>query len=88
MQPLQFMTLIFTTIGSAADYGSFGKWVLFVVTIICWAAQFGSVGLVGELPTHAFNRGEIRFVIVVVLAIANPSFIYGLATADFRSSPM
>ncbi|RXW25436.1 hypothetical protein EST38_g421 [Candolleomyces aberdarensis] len=26
------MTLIFTTIGSAADYGSFGRWLLLVVT--------------------------------------------------------
>ncbi|KAJ3485207.1 hypothetical protein NLI96_g5125 [Meripilus lineatus] len=39
------MTLIFTTIGSAADYGTFGKWLLFVVTVICWAAQFASMSL-------------------------------------------
>ncbi|KZV88829.1 MFS general substrate transporter [Exidia glandulosa HHB12029] len=42
-----FMTLIFTTVGSAADYGSFGRWLLLVVTLICWAAQFASVALVG-----------------------------------------
>jgi hypothetical protein len=42
------MTLIFTTIGSAADYGSFGRWLLFVVTCICWAAQFASMSLTGE----------------------------------------
>jgi len=40
-----FMTLIFTTIGSAADYGSFGRWLLFFVTIVCWGAQFGVLGL-------------------------------------------
>ncbi|KXN81849.1 Autophagy-related protein 22-1 [Leucoagaricus sp. SymC.cos] len=39
------MTLIFTTIGSAADYGTFGKWLLFVVTVICWAAQFANMSL-------------------------------------------
>ncbi|KAJ3570467.1 hypothetical protein NP233_g4387 [Leucocoprinus birnbaumii] len=39
------MTLIFTTIGSAADYGTFGRWLLFAVTIICWAAQFASMSL-------------------------------------------
>lgn len=41
------MTAIFTTIGSAADYGTFGRWLLFVVTIICWGAQFASVSLTG-----------------------------------------
>ncbi|KZT05596.1 MFS general substrate transporter [Laetiporus sulphureus 93-53] len=39
------MTAIFTTIGSAADYGTFGRWLLFAVTIICWGAQFASVAL-------------------------------------------
>ncbi|KAK7696120.1 hypothetical protein QCA50_000763 [Cerrena zonata] len=39
------MTLIFTTIGSAADYGTFGRWLLFVITVICWAAQFSSMAL-------------------------------------------
>ncbi|KAH9002488.1 MFS general substrate transporter [Lactarius hatsudake] len=39
------MTMIFTTIGSAADYGTFGRWLLLVVTLICWAAQFASVSL-------------------------------------------
>ncbi|KAF5371301.1 hypothetical protein D9758_004260 [Tetrapyrgos nigripes] len=39
------MTLIFTTIGSAADYGTFGRWLLLVITCICWAAQFASMSL-------------------------------------------
>ncbi|KAF8958500.1 MFS general substrate transporter [Flammula alnicola] len=39
------MTLIFTTIGSAADYGTFGRWLLLVVTCICWAAQFAEMSL-------------------------------------------
>lgn len=39
------MTLIFTTIGSAADYGTFGRWLLLIVTVICWAAQFASMSL-------------------------------------------
>ncbi|KAF8076850.1 autophagy-related protein 22-like protein [Lyophyllum atratum] len=39
------MTMIFTTIGSAADYGTFGRWLLFVVTCICWGAQFASMSL-------------------------------------------
>ncbi|KAF8166982.1 MFS general substrate transporter [Pholiota molesta] len=39
------MTLIFTTIGSAADYGTFGRWLLLVITCICWAAQFAEMSL-------------------------------------------
>ncbi|KAH9938056.1 MFS general substrate transporter [Fomitopsis serialis] len=39
------MTLIFTTIGSAADYGTFGRWLLLAITVICWAAQFASMAL-------------------------------------------
>ncbi|KAJ7053985.1 vacuole effluxer Atg22 like-domain-containing protein [Mycena amicta] len=39
------MTAIFTTIGSAADYGTFGRWLLFFFTVVCWAAQFASMAL-------------------------------------------
>jgi hypothetical protein len=39
------MTLIFTIIGSAADYGTFGRWLFLFMTVVCWAAQFGVIGL-------------------------------------------
>ncbi|KAG2013133.1 hypothetical protein CC2G_010073 [Coprinopsis cinerea AmutBmut pab1-1] len=39
------MALIFTTIGSAADFGSFGKWLLLTMTCICWASQYASMSL-------------------------------------------
>ncbi|KAI6135172.1 MFS general substrate transporter [Pisolithus thermaeus] len=39
------MTAIFTTIGSAGDYGTFGRWLLFVVTVVCWAAQYACMAL-------------------------------------------
>lgn len=42
------MTLLFTTIGSAADYGMFGRWLLFAMTVICWVAQFASMSLTGR----------------------------------------
>ncbi|KDQ15698.1 hypothetical protein BOTBODRAFT_31584 [Botryobasidium botryosum FD-172 SS1] len=41
-----FLTIIFTTLGSAADYGNVGRWLLLGLTIICWAAQYASVALV------------------------------------------
>ena len=43
------MALMFTTIGSAADYGRFGRWLLLVVTVICWASQFASMSLTSAL---------------------------------------
>jgi hypothetical protein len=42
------MTAIFTTIGSAADYGKFGRYLLLVVTVICWGAQFACMALTGD----------------------------------------
>ncbi|TDL30023.1 MFS general substrate transporter [Rickenella mellea] len=39
------MTAIFTTIGSAADYGNFGRWLFLAMTMICWGAQFSSMSL-------------------------------------------
>ena len=39
------MTMIFTTIGSAADYGTLGRWLLLVLTAICWGAQYASITL-------------------------------------------
>ncbi|KAI0355404.1 MFS general substrate transporter [Trametes cingulata] len=39
------MTLLFTTVGSVADYGNLGRWVLLVFTVVCWAAQFAGMSL-------------------------------------------
>ncbi|KAG1815769.1 vacuole effluxer Atg22 like-domain-containing protein [Suillus subaureus] len=39
------MTAILSTIGSAADYGTFGRWLLFAITIVCWAAQYACMAL-------------------------------------------
>lgn len=39
------MTVIFVWLGSAADYGSFGRWLLLVLTVICWASQYGMMAI-------------------------------------------
>ncbi|KAI9467373.1 MFS general substrate transporter [Lactarius psammicola] len=39
------MTLVFATMGPAADYRMFGEWLLLISTVICWAAQFASISL-------------------------------------------
>ena len=41
----QVLTLVFTTVGPAADYRTFGRWLLLISTAICWAAQFASMSL-------------------------------------------
>lgn len=60
------MTLMFTTIGSAADYGTFGRWLLLSVTVVCWGAQFGLLGANGnraptflQYPSHPSIRNEM-----------------------------
>ncbi|KAF7587057.1 hypothetical protein BBP40_007814 [Aspergillus hancockii] len=35
-----FMAVIFVWFGSAADYGSFGRWLLLALTVVCWALQY------------------------------------------------
>ena len=35
------MTVIFVIFGSAADYGSFGRWLLLFLTVVCWVFQYG-----------------------------------------------
>ena len=47
----QIMTLVYATIGPVADYGTFGRWLLLVSTVICWAAQFASMSLTCR-PQH------------------------------------
>lgn len=34
------MTVMFVGLGSAADYGTFGRWLLLVLTVVCWVFQY------------------------------------------------
>ncbi|KAH9021166.1 vacuole effluxer Atg22 like-domain-containing protein [Lactarius pseudohatsudake] len=45
----EIMALVFATIGPAADYRTFGRWLILVSTAICWAAQFASMTLTSSL---------------------------------------
>ena len=42
------MTFMFIWLGSAADYGSFGRWLLLALTMICWICQYGFMGVRGS----------------------------------------
>lgn len=39
------MTVMFVGLGSAADYGSFGRWLLLVLTVICWIFQYAMMAI-------------------------------------------
>ncbi|KAG1873634.1 autophagy-related protein 22-like protein [Suillus subalutaceus] len=54
------MTAILTTIGSAADYGTFGRWLLFAITVVCWAAQYACMALTTP------NRWVLAMVLYII----------------------
>lgn len=39
------MTVMFVGLGSAADYGSFGRWLLLVLTVVCWVFQYAMISI-------------------------------------------
>lgn len=54
---LKVMTIIFTTIGSAADYGTFGRWLLLSLTVLCWASQYAEISLTSmDVLNTSLNR--------------------------------
>ncbi|TXT13410.1 hypothetical protein VHUM_00777 [Vanrija humicola] len=63
-------TVLFTTIGSAADYGNLSKWILIFATVVCWASQFGMIDL--YLPKHwqasagLYTVGFISYAVTLV----------------------
>ncbi|GMK57198.1 hypothetical protein CspeluHIS016_0400320 [Cutaneotrichosporon spelunceum] len=68
------MTLLFTTIGSAADYGSVSRWVLLLATLVCWASQFGFLGVTQpsqwELAMGLFVLGFVSYGVTLVFYAA------------------
>ncbi|KAF8488509.1 MFS general substrate transporter [Russula emetica] len=69
------MTMLFTTIGSVADYGTLGRWLLLVATLICWADQFASMSLTSAsrwgLAMTLYMIGFISYGATLVLYAAN-----------------
>ncbi|ESZ97147.1 autophagy-related protein Atg22B2 [Sclerotinia borealis F-4128] len=39
------MTIIFVALGSAADYGNFGRWLFLFLTVVCWIFQYGMMSI-------------------------------------------
>ncbi|OJJ85516.1 uncharacterized protein ASPGLDRAFT_45489 [Aspergillus glaucus CBS 516.65] len=48
-----FMTVIFIWLGSAADYGSFGRWLLLALTVVCWGSQYSMMAITSPNQWHA-----------------------------------
>ncbi|KAF8582953.1 MFS general substrate transporter [Ramaria rubella] len=78
------MTALFTTIGSAADYGSFGRWLLFGLTIICWGAQFASMSLT---TPHRWGVAMALFMIGFITYGATLVFYAALFPRLARNTP-
>ena len=58
------LVVLFTTVGSAADYGSFGRWFLLVITCTGWASLFAFVSLTSTCSTvlpHEFTRLKFHY---------------------------
>jgi hypothetical protein len=51
------MTFTFTTVSAAADYGSVGRWLLIIATVICWASQFACMALTSA--QHAYQKSYL-----------------------------
>jgi len=49
------MTLLFTTLGSVADYGTNGRWMLLGCTVVCWASQFSLLSVKCTLPNFCLH---------------------------------
>ena len=43
------ITIMLTVIGPAADYGSLGRWSLFVATLVYWGFMFSTITLTCKL---------------------------------------
>ena len=55
------MMAILTTIGPVADYGTFGRRILFAATIICWASQYTCMALTCTSPfSHEVSFGTLN----------------------------
>ncbi len=86
------MTVIFTTVASAADYGTFGRWLLLVFTVLCWASQYAEISLMSEFtasrvirPDNPLNsKGQSRWPLAMALFMIG--FITYGATLVFYSA--
>lgn len=63
------MTVMFVALGSAADYGNFGRWLLLVLVVICWIFQYYMMAIRGPDQWPA----AIVFYIITYIAYVNLS---------------
>jgi MFS-type transporter involved in bile tolerance (Atg22 family) len=63
------MTVVFVALGSAADYGNFGRWLLLVLAVICWIFQYYMMAIRGPDQWPA----AIVFYIITYIAYVNLS---------------
>lgn len=72
------MTVMFVSLGSAADYGNFGRWLLLVLTVICWVFQYCMMSI-----RHAYQwpAGMVFYIIAYIAYVSMLDF-FNLKLAD------
>ncbi|KAN0097165.1 Autophagy-related protein 22-like protein [Tylopilus felleus] len=78
------MTVILTTIGSVADYGTNGRWILFTLTVICWAAQYACMVLTSP---DSWKLAMGLFIVGFVTCGATISFFTAVFPRLARNTP-
>lgn len=58
--------IVFITIGSLADYGNWNPWVVRIFSIVCWAFEFGFLGV-----TTA-NKWRIAMALYILSSKSSP----------------
>ncbi|KAF9244444.1 MFS general substrate transporter [Melanogaster broomeanus] len=78
------MTVLFTSLSSACDYGTFGRWLLFVVTTICWASQYACLSLTSP---DRWKLAMVLYIIGYVTFGATMSFYAAVFPRLARNTP-
>ncbi|WAQ90104.1 hypothetical protein PtA15_12A89 [Puccinia triticina] len=54
------MTILFTSLGALADYRQYGRWILFIMTLLCWASQFSVMALT---DSSRWKEGMVLYIL-------------------------
>jgi MFS-type transporter involved in bile tolerance (Atg22 family) len=74
------MTVMFVGLGSAADYGSFGRWLLLVLTVVCWVFQYGMMAIRNP------SQWPAAMVLYIIAYIAYVSLPYQLLRHEISNA--
>jgi hypothetical protein len=78
------MTVIFVILGSAADYGNFGRWLLLFLTVVCWVFQYGMLAI---RHSNQWPAGMILYIIAYIAYVSLHEWtVWKLANSSGRDT--